>query len=269
MLCLRTVLLGSLVVAGVLVMTVSPVSATLIAYDGFGTSGTLNGESLGSGFSDHWSAPADVTLAASSLVQPNGAIPASGGSVATSGTWPVANRTLSQAVSTNVAGTYYLSFDFARISGDYVLAGLRAGSGNTLVVGVWGGLLGIDIQEAGNNYATATGSSLDSTPRLAIMKLVTNDGATNKVSVYMKAYSSAIGSVPAVEPLTWDVTASRTFGSALSFNQMTIIDDSVGHYDEIRLGTAWSDVVVPEPSTVILLATGLISLLCYAWRKRK
>ena len=26
---------------------------------------------------------------------------------------------------------------------------------------------------------------------------------------------------------------------------------------------------VPEPSTCVLLATGLVGLLCYAWRKRK
>jgi hypothetical protein len=34
------------------------------------------------------------------------------------------------------------------------------------------------------------------------------------------------------------------------------------HYVEL-------DVVVPEPSTTLLLATGAVGLLAYAWRKRK
>jgi hypothetical protein len=35
--------------------------------------------------------------------------------------------------------------------------------------------------------------------------------------------------------------------------------------DNVRL----SSTSIPEPSSVLLLATGLIGLLCYAWRKRK
>ena len=35
-------------------------------------------------------------------------------------------------------------------------------------------------------------------------------------------------------------------------------------YDNVRL----TGSVIPEPSTLALLATGLIGLLCYAWRKR-
>jgi hypothetical protein len=35
--------------------------------------------------------------------------------------------------------------------------------------------------------------------------------------------------------------------------------------DNVRL----SDSTVPEPGTIVLLGTGLLGLLAYAWRKRK
>ena len=41
--------------------------------------------------------------------------------------------------------------------------------------------------------------------------------------------------------------------------------DSAGWIDNYVL----DDPKVPEPGTLVLLATGLIGLLCYAWRKRK
>jgi hypothetical protein len=34
-------------------------------------------------------------------------------------------------------------------------------------------------------------------------------------------------------------------------------------------GMGQSASIVPEPGTLILLVTGLLGLLCYAWRKRK
>jgi hypothetical protein len=37
------------------------------------------------------------------------------------------------------------------------------------------------------------------------------------------------------------------------------------HFDNVRLDYT----AVPEPGTLALLASGLIGLLCYAWKKRK
>ncbi len=42
-----------------------------------------------------------------------------------------------------------------------------------------------------------------------------------------------------------------------------------GMGDSTAAGRFYIDGVVPEPGTMALLATGLIGLLCYAWRKRK
>lgn len=36
-----------------------------------------------------------------------------------------------------------------------------------------------------------------------------------------------------------------------------------------QVGTVMGGGTIPEPSTIVLLSMGLLSLLCYAWRKRK
>jgi hypothetical protein len=38
---------------------------------------------------------------------------------------------------------------------------------------------------------------------------------------------------------------------------------------DMRIETSPNDLTVPEPSTLVLLASGLVGLLAYAWRKRK
>ena len=46
--------------------------------------------------------------------------------------------------------------------------------------------------------------------------------------------------------------------------------DFVSHGDWTqRLDATVTETVAPEPSALVLLASGLIGLLCYAWRKRR
>ncbi len=52
-------------------------------------------------------------------------------------------------------------------------------------------------------------------------------------------------------------------------NIMAFQTHTANGFDNISLATGGPSPFVPEPSTLALLATGLLGLVCYAWRKRK
>ncbi|MBU4272266.1 MAG: PEP-CTERM sorting domain-containing protein [Planctomycetes bacterium] len=67
------------------------------------------------------------------------------------------------------------------------------------------------------------------------------------------------------DPADFDVagtSSTRTFG-LVSVNDKAL--DGFEVFGRVHL----TYDVIPEPSTLALLATGLVSLLCYAWRKRR
>ena len=55
-----------------------------------------------------------------------------------------------------------------------------------------------------------------------------------------------------------DVTGARVYTAALTGDQVLQ-----------NFNAGINNIITPEPSTLVLLATGLLSLLAYAWRKRK
>ena len=62
-----------------------------------------------------------------------------------------------------------------------------------------------------------------------------------------------------------DSAIGNGIGVMVGMNAPTTSGTKVIGFDNLRC----SSELVPEPSTLALLATGLIGLLCYAWRKRK
>jgi hypothetical protein len=59
-------------------------------------------------------------------------------------------------------------------------------------------------------------------------------------------------------------------GAAFNIGDFAGATAGVAQIDYVRFTPgAYAPVAVPEPATISLLASGLIGLLAYAWRKRK
>ncbi|MGE3537924.1 MAG: PEP-CTERM sorting domain-containing protein [Candidatus Tectimicrobiota bacterium] len=83
------------------------------------------------------------------------------------------------------------------------------------------------------------------------------------------------------DPLPFrEITSSRTllsdfgiplgFPSVLNAVRITLVDELLAHnqVSAVAIGAVGNEFLIPEPSTWLLMATGLLGLLGYGWRKR-
>jgi hypothetical protein len=136
------------------------------------------------------------------------------------------------------------------------------------------GGIGNNVDSAANSYlrsnAGATSTSIAPTttnPMLYVVKFDFLSGNNDTVSVYV---NPTLGTMPGTATLV------KTGAGDMSFDGMTLAsfqgNSITTNFDEIRFGTTYASVTptqTPEPGTIALLAMGLLSLLAYAWRKRK
>ncbi len=291
-----------LAVAGILAVAVGPARAELIAYDGFGTSGNLNG-STGSanstGFSAAWtSSPTGTgwntggTQLTPGMTMPSNYVGGEGGHVdirTDNQTNLAANRPLSTSIGGDSGDTVYFSFEAQRsdaTSNANQLVGLVSDTGltNRIQFGFSGtgtagansrGYLYIKSGDGADHVLVDDLAGFD--PKFYVAKVVTHtDGS---IDFYAKLYANT-DTLPDVEPIIWDMQIVGHTGfddvdfSLVSINGKSYVNYGPATYgnklDEFRLGTTWQDVApIPEPSTLALLACGLIGLLAHAWRRRK
>lgn len=155
---------------------------------------------------------------------------------------------LIRRVGPNASGDDSVMIRFVQASGPYVRwkfgIGHRSAAGDAFLVGMSGGMYG-NAPDFDKTY-------------FIVSKMVATSGED---TVYLKVYGPD-DSVPDIEPVTWDITHSETTGVTLDEMWVDVADGTNGgQIDEIRVGTTWGDVVVPEPATMVLLGLGGMGVL--------
>jgi hypothetical protein len=98
---------------------------------------------------------------------------------------------------------------------------------------------------------------------------VNYSGTNDRLRLWFDPDLTAVTSSSQLSTAAVDSSASNFLGDSWSSVSVTGYT-SYGYLDNLRFGT-FSEVAVatPEPGTIVLLGSGLIGLLAYAWRKRK
>ena len=253
----------------------------LIAHEGFeyataGVGGDADqAEHGGFGFSGAWTNVNNtVTFDTTASLAPvaGSGNTANGGMIVDGSDDSRARRTLTSAIDFDADGTYYLSVLMRKSDADNTGAGefhqflLVDGAAEKLVIGTDS----FERLTLGDIAAGGTGPTmLHDETYLLVAKIVTN--ASGNDEYFLKAFGSgAVDSfddlVPTSEPVSWDLTFSGVVTGLGSSIELRSGANSIGYYDDIRLGTTWTSVAsVPTPTA---LPAGLALMVLVARRRR-
>jgi hypothetical protein len=267
----------------------TPAMATLLVYENFnGTAGELNGVNTGgTGLTGAWTAtPGFSTLGAGLSYTANGnSLVTSGFGVssvaaAAAHTDSLATRNLTSSIPGT--GTYYVS---TLISEDLIPVNDKSDyygmtlPGSNLVIGSYqAGLmhrLGVYDYDAGT--PTSLVEPTTGGTHLLVAKLEKDVPTGNLTATIWIDPTSSVESANGA-----GTTGLAMIGSAYSGQVWTNIgivdysrqtDDFHRQLSDFRIGTTFADVTpglaTPEPSAIVLVLSGMVALLAYAWRKRR
>ena len=170
--------------------------------------------------------------------------------------------------------TLWFSFLGHRTSGDpsrLAFLGVKDVSGSSAVYvgqneqGEW------TVLDAGNTHSDAAINSLNETLdfgtlAFAVVRIQFNaDGDDEVVDLFLNPDATGPQSAKYTATINTDITTAlsqvRMFAGSGDANAVTV------DYDELRLGTEYADVVVPEPAASALLSAGVLTLLSRRWRR--
>ena len=249
----------------------APARAELLVYEGFNYDvGTLNGKDGGFGFSGAWTG-GPWKVAASSLSYPAGStLPRTGNrameddGVAEAST----QRSLSTTIDLGAEGVYYFSMLMNKSDG--------GASADALNVYFHGGgaqkaRVGIGSNEAilfglANGWTSGAGTLMPkNTDILLVGKFITS--ASQNDELHLVRYLPN-DEVPLTEPINWPESTTANMSGVIASISLAM-GVGTGQIDEIRIGTTWASVAIPEPSALVLLAGGMCAFLACTPRKRR
>ena len=267
-------------------------AAEMLVYEPFNTGGTdyaianLDGQGPTSlGATGTWgvmegATPTSFTVAGTGLSKLG--LPTSGGDVlgGTTNKYPARSVTAAVSTATSTASDIYFSFLTYRASGTTGLARFNINSrwldggsvrDHRASIGVTNNnyfMEEIITNPWSNATAVTVAGYTAGTTALIIGKLTRNDSGND--TLVMWANPADFSSEAAAGAVSGTVSNRNllTAGIGLTSFGMQSGAGTAMYSDELRIGTTWASVV-PEPSSVALLVTGLLGLLAYAWRKRK
>jgi len=264
-------------VAAVVCVFAGSAMAELLAYEGFDYTGdALTKQNGGVGFDGAWTGTTmfrEISTTGQSLTMPNLHFATQGdhlrGTAYTYDVWHTAQRQIASTIDFGQEGQYFVGMLIQRPTETNAKAALRGmnAAGEQLwrfeiASGYSVPFVGIGGNGTINNgpYAYAD----DGAFRMAvgvtyfmIAKIQTHADAPDTIS--LKLYGPE-DTIDLEQPDVWNASVSADVSGVFSKLRVDLGKGFTTALDEIRLGTTWESVVVPEPGAMSLLVLGGIAL---------